>query len=185
MLSIASFVGTMMAVYAYPAPDMKELLVRGTLTKCFRVGQAIRTARENGKDPIEAILAETGGWRLFEGTVENKDWEDLDGYMYGTISICGSGKDAGHQLEVWFKNENHVTWLDGKPWICSPDLVSIVHRSSGEGSTNTSIDKGDEVAVLGMKGLSCFRTEWALNHAFGPRYFGFDIEYEPIEKIMG
>mgnify|MGYP001138008892 CR=1 FL=1 len=185
MLSMAGFVGAMMAVYAYPAPEMKNLLVRGTLTKCFRVGQAIRAARENGLDPVDAILAETGGWRLFEGTVEKKDWEDLDGYMYGTISIKGSGKHAGQKLEVWFKNENHVTWLDGKPWVCSPDLISIVNRDSGEGRTNTMIDKGEEVAVLGMKGLACFRSEWALEHAFGPKYFGFDIEYSPIERIVG
>lgn len=185
MLAIASFVGTMMAVYAYPAPEMRDLLVRGTLTNCFRVGQAVRAARENGKDPVDAILAETGGWRLFEGTVENKDWEDRDGYMYGTTRIKGSGKNAGQQLDVWFKNENHVTWLDGKPWVCSPDLISIVDRHSGEGRTNTMIDKDEEVAVIGMKGLDCFRNEWALKHACGPQYFGYDIDYLPIEKIVG
>jgi DUF917 family protein len=185
MLAIAGFVGAMMAVYAYPAPEMKELLVRGTLTNCFRVGRAIRAARENGRDPVDAILAETGGWRLFEGTVENKDWEDLDGYMYGTIRIKGSGKNAGQKLDVWFKNENHVTWLDGKPWVCSPDLISIVDRCSGEGRTNTMIDRDEEVVVLGMKGLPCFRTEWALKHACGPQYFGFDIDYSPIEKYVG
>jgi DUF917 family protein len=62
----------MMAFYTYPAPEMKKMLVRGTLTKCFQVGQAIRTAKENGKDPIDAILAETGGWWLFEGVVEKR-----------------------------------------------------------------------------------------------------------------
>jgi uncharacterized protein len=184
-LANAAFVGTMMAVYPYPAHEMKELLVRGTLSRCFRVGQAIRIAKENGKDPIEAILAETGGWRLFEGKVVKKDWEDLDGYMYGTISIRGSGKNSGHTLDVWFKNENHVTWLDGTPWVCSPDLVSIADLHTGEGRTNTTIARDDEVAVLGMKGLTLFRTEWALQHACGPHYFGFkDIQYSPIEDVV-
>ena len=29
------------------------------------------------------------------------------------------------RLKVWFKNENHVTWLNGEPWVCSPDIVSL------------------------------------------------------------
>jgi hypothetical protein len=36
-----------------------------------------------------------------------------------------------------------------------------------------------------MKGLTCFRTESALQNAFGPRYFGFDINYTPIEELVG
>ena len=100
--------------------------------------------------------------------MENKDWEDLDGYMYGTIHIKESGKNAGQYMKIWFKNENHVTWLDGNPWVCSPDLITIVDRQSGERKTNTIITRDDEIAVPGMKGLSCFRTEWALKHAFGP-----------------
>jgi hypothetical protein len=35
-----------------------------------------------------------------------------------------------------------------------------------------------------MKGLEAFRSEFGLNEASGPRYFGFDIEYRPIEEIM-
>jgi DUF917 family protein len=35
-----------------------------------------------------------------------------------------------------------------------------------------------------MKGLEAFRTESGLNEAAGPRYFGFDIDYEPIERLM-
>jgi DUF917 family protein len=185
MLSIASFYGTMMAVYVYPVSEMKTMLVRGTLTKCFQVGKAVRYARENGADPVEAIVKETGGWRLFDGRVEKKEWEDRDGYMFGTHMIKGSGKNAGQTLSVWYKNENHVTWLDGKPWACSPDLISIVSREGGEGRTNTLIQEGEEVSVVGMKGLPCFRTEDALNHAFGPRYFGFDIDYKPVEQLVG
>ena len=35
-----------------------------------------------------------------------------------------------------------------------------------------------------MKGLEAFRTEFGLNKAAGPRYFGFDINYVPIEKLV-
>jgi DUF917 family protein len=105
--------------------------------------------------------------------------------MYGTISMNGSGKNAGQKLAVWYKYENHIRWLDGNSWVCSLDLITMVNRHSGQGTTNTSIDKGEEIVVLGMKGLSGFRTESALKHSFGPEYFGFDIDYVPIEQLVG
>jgi hypothetical protein len=35
-----------------------------------------------------------------------------------------------------------------------------------------------------MKGLEAFRTEFGLNEASGPRYFGFDTDYVPIEELV-
>ena len=184
MLAVAAYGGTTMAATPLPAREMKEIVVKGTLTKCLALGRAMREAREAGKDPVNAALEVTGGWRLFDGIVSGKDWEDRGGYMFGTTHIQGSGAYAGHTLDVWFKNENHVTWLDGKPWICSPDIVSLVYQESGEGTTNTLIKEGDRVVAVGMKGLEAFRTEFGLNQASGPRYFGFDIDYVPIEELV-
>lgn len=183
MLAVAAYGGTTIAATPLPASEMKEILVRGTLTKSFNLGRAMRLAREEGEDPIDAALKATGGWRLFEGEVTGKDWEDRGGYMFGTTHIRGTGDYAGRTLDVWFKNENHVTWLDGEPWVCSPDLVTLAYRD-GQGTTNTLIKEGDEVVAIGIKGLEDFRTEFGLNEAAGPRYFGFDIDYVPIEELM-
>ena len=53
-----------------------------------------------------------------------------------------------------------------------------------KGITNTDIKEGDEVVAVGVKGLEVFRTEFGLDQASGPRYFGFDIDYVPIEELM-
>jgi DUF917 family protein len=184
MLAVAAFGGTTQAGTPMPAAEMKEVLVHGTLTKSLALGRAIREARERGDDPIDAAVAITGGWRLFEGVVSAKEWEDRDGYMFGTHHVQGTGVYEGQKLDVWFKNENHVSWLNGEPWVCSPDLVILARRGSGEGITNTDVKEGDEVAAVGIKGLEVFRTEFGLDHAAGPRYFGFDIDYVPIEELM-
>src|SRR4030042_6468303 len=144
MLAGAGFGITPPAGTPLPAAGMKEVLVHGTLTKCLALGRAIREAREKGSDPFDAAVAATGGWRLFEGVVAGKEWEDRDGYMFGTTHIKGSGEYKGQTLDVWFKNENHVSWLNRKPWVCSPDLVTLARRESGEGSTNNKIKQGDE-----------------------------------------
>jgi DUF917 family protein len=184
LLAVAAYGMTMQAGTPLSAPDMKEVLVRGTLTKSLALGRAIREAREKGDDPIDAAVQVTGGWRLFEGVVSGKEWEDRDGYMFGTNHVRGTGDYEGQTLDVWYKNENHVSWLNGKPWICSPDMVILAYRESGEGITNTDIKEGDEVAAVGVKGLEVFRTEFGLDQAAGPRYFGFDIDYVPIEELM-
>ncbi len=184
MLAVAAFGNTTMAATPLPANEMKEILVRGTLTKCLALGRAMRQARENGTDPIDAALAVTDGWRLFEGVVTEKEWEDRGGYMFGTTHIKGTGAYEGQTLDVWFKNENHVSWLNGRPWVCSPDLLTLAYAENGQATTNTLIKAGDSVVAVGIKGLEGFRTEFGLNQASGPRYFGFDIDYIPIEQLM-
>jgi hypothetical protein len=183
MMAVAAFGMCNIAATLLSGSEMKEVIVPGTLTKCLNLGRTIRQAREQGDDPIQAAIEHTGGWLLFEGEVTSKDWEDRDGYMFGTTHIKGSGDYTGHTLDVWFENENHVSWLDGESYVCSPDLVTIVDRETGEGFTNTVIDAGHRVAVVGVKGLEAFRSERGLAAA-GPRYFGFDIDYVPIEKLV-
>lgn len=184
MLAVAAYGSTAMAATPLPASEMKEILVQGTITKCMNIGKAIRQARENNTDPVDAALEVTQGWRVFEGTVVKKEWEDRDGYMFGMIDIDGSADYAGQSLKVWFKNENHVSWLNGEPWICSPDLLGLIYPD-GEGTNNNKIAEGDQVVAAAMKGLEGFRTEFGLNFGSGPRYFGFDIDYVPVENLVG
>lgn len=185
MLAVAAFGSTTMASTVLPGAEMKEIAVRGTLSKCLAIGKAMRRANDSGGDPIDAAVEAAGGWRVFEGTVTDKHWEDRDGYMFGTLDITGSGPSQGDTLKVWFKNENHVSWLNGEPWICSPDLLTLVDRKTADGTTNTLIAEGDEVVAVGMKGLESQRTQEALDGAAGPRYYGFDIDYVPVEEIVG
>lgn len=100
--------------------------------------------------------------------------------MIGTLEIAGTVGSANRSMRVWFKNEIHVTWLDGQPWICSPDLVTLVDPITGRGFTNTDIRVGDEVTAVGMRGLQVMRRPDLLATASGPRYFGFDVPYVPI-----
>jgi DUF917 family protein len=183
MLALAAFGYTAVATTPLTALELKKILVRGTLTKCLKIGRALRHARQSGDDPINAVLEVVNGWQLFEGKVIGVDTNDRDGYLFGTTHIKGSGDFLGQTLDVWFKNENLVSWLNGSPWICSPDLLTLVHKESGRGTYNADIKEGDEVVAIGMKGLDGFRSEMGLSLS-GPRHFGFDIEYTPIEELI-
>jgi hypothetical protein len=183
MLAVAAYGNTSMAATPLSGKEMKEILVRGTVSKALRIGCAIRQARETGEDAVDAAVRAAEGWRLFDGVVSEKWWEDRDGYMFGTVTVNGVGKYAGHTFKAWFKNENHISWLDGEPYVCSPDTVTFLYED-GTGPSSAQIQEGDRVSAIGMKGVEAFRTPFGLDKAAGPRYFGFDIEYRPIEEIV-
>lgn len=162
--------------------QMKEMVVPGTLTRSLALGRAIREASECGRDPADAAAAALNGWVLCRGRVARKEWESKQGYMFGTTTVVGSGAHAGHTLKIWFKNENHITWLDDVAHVTSPDLICVVRASDGEPIINTFLAEGEEVAVLGAPHY-VYRSPEGLK-LMGPRHFGFDLEYRPIEKIL-
>lgn len=184
MLGVAAYGSVFFATMPLSAKQTRELVVPGTLTKSFELGRAVRQAREADQNPITEIIKQLDGWELFIGEVTGKNWEDKEGVMVGTTSIQGSEAYAGMKLDVWFLNENHVTWLDGEPYVFSPDMIILADPESGEAYTNTEVKAGDRVAVVGCKINPFFRTEKAIKY-FGPRYWGFDIDYVPIEDVMG
>ena len=161
--------------------EMKRLIISGGISLSLRVGRRIRRAMAEKKDPALAAAETIGGWVLFRGTVRRKEWESREGYMFGTTTIEGSGPDSGHTFKVWFKNENHVTYRDEKAFVTSPDLISIMNTRDGEPYTNTALEEGMEVAVLGARADEKYRSREGLS-LLSPRYFGFDIDYVPIEN---
>lgn len=163
--------------------DVKRVAVAGGLSRAQRVGRAIRTAVETGRDPVESAATALHGWVLFRGRVLKKEWESRDGYMFGTTTIEGEGEDAGRRLRIWFKNENHVTWLDERPWIVSPDLIMLMHALDGTPYTNTLLPEGAPVGVVGAVPDPALRTTAALS-LLGPRHYGHDLDYVPIEDWM-
>lgn len=164
--------------------DMKEVLIAGTLTDSVEIGKKIRVARETGEDPVQAIVRGIGGWLLFKGTVTEKKWEDKEGYYWGTHELKGMDEFEGREFKYWFKNENHASWMNGKPYVTSPDIFSAVDVETGEPRINPSITEGDKLAIIGMKAREQFRTVKGLG-ILGPKHFGFDIDYIPIEEIIG
>jgi DUF917 family protein len=163
--------------------EMKKAIIPGTLTECYELGKMIREAREAGEDPVKAVADKLEGWILIKGKVTKKETEDKLGYYWGTHTIEGSGEYAGQVMKIWFKNENHVAWNNDKVVATSPDMITVVSSKDGEPITNPKLKVGDEVAVLGIKARSMFRTEKGVG-ILGPRYFGFDFDYVPIEDLL-
>lgn len=165
-----------------PVAETRGIYVPGTLTECLQLGRTIREAREADADPVAAAAAALDGWLLFRGVVSGREWANT-GYMDGTHELEGTGAFAGHTLRVWFRNENHVSWLDDEPWVASPDLIEFCDPSTAEPLVNTYLELGEEIAVVGRRRRDQFDSEAGLA-ALGPRHFGFDRDFRGIETLV-
>jgi DUF917 family protein len=182
-VALASFGIVGCAFAALPVSRVRLIAIEGTLTECAELGRAIRLARESGGDPVRAAADQLDGWEIFRGQVSKRDWANT-GYMEGYHELAGSGRFAGHRLKVWFRNENHVSWLDDRPWVTSPDLIEFCDPKTAEPLVNTYLEMGQDIAVVGRRRRPQFDSAGGLA-VLGPRHFGFDLEFQAIEKLVG
>jgi len=174
-----------------PAMAMTGKIAReGTAHKTFTlavdVGKAILKARKSGNDPVDAVVKSSGGYKIFEGKVGGYTNERKGAFVWGNAWIEGTGDFKGKTFKLWYKNENQISWLDGKPYITCPDPFTVLDAKTGLGMSNFRTDwwtPGKEVAVTAMKACEHWRTERGLK-IYNPGHFDFDIEYVPIEKRL-
>ncbi len=184
-LAVAAHGLVCMAGILLTGQECKEIIVPGTLTLCENLGRTVREARQQGGDVPQAVAAAMGGWIIFKGRVTEKQWEDRAGYYWGTHTLTGIEEYSGQTFKVWFKNENHISWLNDRPFVTSPDLICLVDRTSGEPKTNDAVAEGDVMSVIGARAPEPFLTRPKGLEVLGPRHFGFDYPFTPIEKLLG
>ncbi|EAQ28302.1 hypothetical protein NAP1_11923 [Erythrobacter sp. NAP1] len=157
-------------------------LVTESLTLSRRIGTAVREAKAAGSDAIEAARAAADGYLLFTGTVAGFDWRDEDGFLVGEVTLAGTDGFDGQSFETQVKNEHLVARRNGAVVATCPDLISIIDVESGDGIVNPGYERGQRVAVLGFRSDPLWRSEAGLE-VFSPRYFGYDLDYVPIEAL--
>jgi len=182
-ISVAGFGLAGEAAFLMKGSEMKKIVIPNTLSECYEIGQIIRKAREMNDDPLKAVTEYIKGWVLLTGEVTKKSWEDKRGYMIGEHEIKGSGDFSGRTMRIWYENENHVSWLDDKPYVSSPDIIEVVDAKTAEPITNTLLKEGDRVAVIGARKRKQFDSKKAIE-ILGPQHFGFNIKHTPIEKLV-
>jgi DUF917 family protein len=166
--------------------DLPSSIVKNTITGSIKLGSAIRLANDGGKDPVEAAVKAVDGYLLFRGKVTHFEREERGGFMWGEHEYDGVDDYEGKKFRIWYKNENMISWLDGKPYVTGPDFLCVLDANTGQGLSNWGDDFAEnrKVAVLGVRADDLWRSQRGLE-IFNPRHFGFDLEYEPIENVMG
>jgi DUF917 family protein len=156
-------------------------LVVGSLSHAEKLGVANRRALAERSDPLKAVLAAGGGYRLFEGEVVDFPWKEDAGFLVGDVTIDGRGSFSASRYRVWYKNENIISWRDDQVSVAPPDLIAIADSRTGAAIANPDFRRGQLVTVLGFPAPALWRTPAGLR-VFGPAHFGFNVPYVPIEQ---
>lgn len=178
---LASGANAAMALYPMSGAEAKQRLVRGALTLAQDIGRTIREARAEHTSPVAAVLEKQGGVLLFTGKVEEVERRNERGWTIGKAHLSGLDSDRGRSMTVHFQNENLAAERDGAVVATSPDLIMAMEIDTGEPIPAEEIRYGYRIAVIGMPADPHWRTEAGLELS-GPRRFGYDMDYRPVEE---
>jgi DUF917 family protein len=174
----------LIALYPMSGRQLKEGMVLGTLSRAERIGRALRTAHELGRDALEVVAEVTRGQVFFRGKVADVQRRTERGFARGEAHIEGTGGDAGRNLVIHFQNEALMAMRDGEAVVSVPDLIVVLDAETGQPITTEGLRYGFRVAVLSIPCDPKWRTPAGLA-LVGPRYFGYDVEYAPAEARFG
>jgi DUF917 family protein len=180
----------MMSLYPMTGAAAKTCVIRDTLSLALGIGRALGGARRTQRDPLEALfeyLRSTEYYRhcrlLFDGKIIDLRRETQSGWAIGHVAledIAGSGE----RMEITFRNEFLRAQRSGRTVAIVPDLISILDRETAEPITTENLKYGQRVKVVGSSVPPIMRTERALD-VWGPKAFGFDEPFIPIEAAGG
>jgi len=168
------------ALYAMKGATAKKALIPGSLSLERSIGQTLLACRRQKRDPIDSLLSLLHGRRLAVGKVTDVRRRTERGFARGEVEIAGTQRDAGAQCRIFFQNENLVFWKNGQPQATVPDLITVVDEQTGLPITTELLKYGLRVTVIAIPCHEKWRSPQALE-LVGPRYFGYDIDYVPLE----
>ncbi len=175
------------AEYAMSGADVKRTAVPNTLTLAIRIGEVLRRARVEHRNPIDALLGflPTPLYRygrvIYAGKMIDVQRETKAGFAMGCALIEGLAPFQS-VMEIEIQNENLVARVDGKVKAIVPDLICIMNTETAEPITSEDLRYGQRVTVLAVSVPEIMRTPEALK-VFGPSCFGLKEPFTPIEEI--
>ncbi|MEM2105250.1 MAG: DUF917 domain-containing protein [Candidatus Bathyarchaeia archaeon] len=174
--------------YPMSGKQLKESVIPNTITFSIRLGEAVANAASTKRDPIEAIIAASKGFKLFNGKVREMTGADVKAHYLAKATLEGIGEFANRTMEIVFKNEAMLAKIDGEAVAVFPDLICMVDPKTGKGLMTAKLKAGIDMTVIGIPAherlRECLRTKLG-QEAFSPARFGItDVKYEPIEKLV-
>jgi len=174
----------LIACYATTGKELKEWGVPNTITLVEEIGRTIREARRSKTNVVEAVRQVVGGFEIFQGKIVDVQRRTEKGFARGEAVFEGVDEYDSQTLKLQFQNENLVAMVDGEIMVSVPDLITVLEAESGEPITTEALRYGFRVTVLGIPCNEKWRTPEGLA-LVGPRYFGYDIEWVPVEETYG
>ncbi len=174
----------MIALYAATVRQLKEATIQGTMSRAREIGKVIRNARHVEDDPVNTVREALDGFMVLRGKIGDVQRRTEGGFAKGDAFIDGIDAYAGQQLQLSFQNEHLAVRINGEFVVTVPDLIAVLDIDTGEPITTEALRYGFRVAVIAFPCADKWRTPAGLE-LVGPRYFGYDVDYVPVEERLG
>ena len=175
------------AGYPMTGRQLKDTAILRSISMAWDLGKRVFNARRQHLDPIAEAIDLTGGYRAFQGKIVDIDREfgaeKTKGFSLGRITVEGTDDFKGRTAVVDFQNEWLNLEIDGEVYCMPPDLICILDPATGEPIRTDIVRYGYRGTVLLIPAHERMRTERGIA-TFGPRYFGYDRDYIPVERLM-
>jgi DUF917 family protein len=175
------------AFYPMTGREAKQTTVKHTLSLALAIGRAVLDARSSKSDPFDAILGtvtdpKRGGYGriLFEGKIADVTRETVGGYNIGSGLIMSV--DERREARFAFQNEFLFVREQHRLLAVVPDLICFLDSETAQPITCETLRYGQRITVMGFAATPHFRTPAGIA-ATGPRSFGLDEDYTPIELL--
>jgi DUF917 family protein len=174
----------MIALYAATVGDLKKAAIQGTMSRAQEIGKIIRAARLQEEDPVKTVREALGAFMVLKGKISDVQRRTEGGFAKGDAFIDGIDEYDGQTLQLSFQNEHLAARVDGEFAVTVPDLIAVLDIDTGEPITTEGLRYGFRVAVIAFPCADKWRTPAGLE-LVGPRYFGYDADYVPVEERLG
>ncbi|MGB1160050.1 MAG: DUF917 domain-containing protein [Alphaproteobacteria bacterium] len=164
--------------HALPAHQLRDAVIKGTMSTALELGRVWRRALEAGHDTAQAVANAHGGLVVFSGTVRDSSWQTTGGFTLGEIQLDGDAEFHAQTMRIRLKNENMVAWLNEKVLATIPELICLFDRDTGKPVTNPHYHSGQAITVVVLPAPEAFTTPRGLA-TFGPAYAGVEGPYVP------
>jgi uncharacterized protein len=167
--------------YTMTVAQARRATVRGSFSLAIRIGEVLAGAEGSA---VAALLPEIGAFRLVSGKVSDVERRTTKGFVRGSVVVEGLADDTGRLIRLELQNENLVALEQGRVLASVPDLITVLDTETGDAIPTERVRYGQRVTVITMRCDPIWRTEAGLAAA-GPRAFGYDFDYVPVEELTG
>ncbi|WP_239253448.1 DUF917 domain-containing protein [Listeria ilorinensis] len=173
---------SLVSIYPCTGSELQTASVQNIVTLSEKIGKIIRSNEQDDTDKLADLLTVTNGHHLFSGKIVDVERGTTGGFNRGCVTIDGLGEMADEQVQVFFQNENLIAKKNGQPIALTPDLICLVDLETLNPVTTEGLKYGKRVRVLALPCDPQWRTAKGLE-TVGPRYFGYDLDYVPVEEL--
>jgi DUF917 family protein len=165
--------------YQMTVVEAKGATARGTVGLAVRIGRAVLEAPDA---PIDALTTTVRAVRLIDGKIVDVERRVTEGFVRGSATVEGTGSQRGRSLVLEIQNENLVALEDGAVRASVPDIITVCDAQTAQAIHTERLRYGQRVTVVAFPCDPIWRTVRGLKLA-GPRAFGYDFDYEPVETM--